>query len=186
MNDPLAANPTTMTVAERLAREHLRIVADGDQDAVARNVTADFFNHKSADEPMDARQPGPAGMKATIRWLHRAFADMRFEFHNVAVNGNLVALHVTLHARQHGPFVLHDSPDARVTEVFPSTGRSFASKQTHWIRVQDGAVSEHDAVRDDLGMAKQLRWLPPNPVFLVRMLFGLVRERRATRMLQDG
>lgn len=96
-----------------------------------------YFNHRSADEPIEARQGGgPEGLKATIRWLHRAFADMRFEFHDVAVNDNLVALHVTLHARQHGPFVVHDSPDARVTEVFPSTGRSFAARQTHWITVR--------------------------------------------------
>lgn len=167
--------------AERLAREHLRIVAAGDQDAVATNVTSDYFNHRSADEPIEARQKGPEGLKATIRWLHRAFTDMRFEFHDVAVNDNLVALHVTLHARQHGPFVVHDSPDARVTEVFPSTGRSFAARQTHWITVRDSAVAGHDAVRDDLGMAKQLGWLPPKPTYILRMLLALIKERRALR-----
>lgn len=167
--------------AERLAREHLRIVAAGDQDAAAANVASDYFNHRSADEPIEARQRGPDGLKATIRWLHRAFADMRFEFHDAAVNGNLVALHVTLHARQHGPFVVHDSPDARVTEVFPSTGRSFAARQTHWITVRDGAVAVHDAVRDDLGMAKQLGWLPPSPWYIARMMFALTKERRALR-----
>lgn len=164
-----------------MAREHLRIVAAGDQDAVSANVTPDYFNHRSADEPIEARQRGPAGLKATIRWLHRAFADMRFEFHDVAVNDNLVALHVTLHARQRGPFVVHDSPDAHVTEVFPSTGRSFAARQTHWITVRDGAVAVHDAVRDDLGMAKQLGWLPPKPIYIFRMLFSLMMERRAQR-----
>lgn len=172
--------------AQRVACEHLRIVAAGDESAIAGNVTADFFNHRSADEPIDARQRGPDGLKATIRWLHRAFTDMRFECHDAAVNGNLVALHVTLHARQHGPFVVHDSPDARVTEVFPSTGRSFAARQTHWITVRNGAVAVHDAVRDDLGMAKQLGWLPPKPLYILRMLFALMKERHAQRRSGDG
>ena len=78
--------------AERVAREHLQIVAAGDYGAVAANVTSDYFNHRSADEPVEARQRGPEGLKATMRWLHRAFAEMRFEFHDVAVNGNLVTM----------------------------------------------------------------------------------------------
>jgi ketosteroid isomerase-like protein len=166
--------------AERLAREHLRLVAAGDQDAAARNVTADYFNRRSADEPLGTRRRGPEGLKETIRWLHRAFADMRFEVHQAAATGNLVALHVTLHARQHGPFVVHDSPDGRVTDVFPSTGRSFAARQTHWFTISNGAVAEHDAVRDDLGMAKQLGWVPPRPLYILRMLFARLKERRAT------
>ncbi|MEP6955852.1 MAG: hypothetical protein ABI883_03440 [Chthoniobacterales bacterium] len=49
--------------------------------------------------------------------------------------------------------------------------------QTHWFRVRDGAIVEHDAVRDDLGMAKQLGWIPPRPVYLLRMLLTLWWER---------
>ena len=171
--------------AEALACDHLHILAAGNMQAAAANVTSDYFNHRSADEPLEARVRGPAGYTATIRWIHRAFSDLRFEIHRAVVNpvdgSDLVALHVTLHARQHGPFVVYDSPDARVTEVFPSNGRSFAAKQTHWITVSDGAVSEHDAVRDDLAMARQLGWIPPNPVFIARMLLALSSERRLDR-----
>ncbi|MEO5883529.1 MAG: ester cyclase [Caldimonas sp.] len=169
-----------MTEAEHLAKEHLRLFAAGDETGMASNVSPDYFNFRSADEPLAARERGPASIIATMRWIHRAFVDMRFEFHDVAVRESLVALNVTLHARQHGPFVVHDSPDARVTDVFPSRGRSFAARQTHWIAVSNGLVSTHDAVRDDLAMAKQLGWLPPNPVYVARMLFGLVKERRAS------
>ena len=169
-----------MHEAGRLSREHLRIVAAGDEDAVPANLTPDYFNHRSADEPMDTRQRGPAAVIATIRWLHRAFTEMRFEIHEVAVNGNMVALHVTLHARQHGPFVVHDSPDGTLTHVFPSTGRTFAAQQTHWITVDNGADSIHDAVRDDLGKAKRLGWIPPKPFYIARMLWARRQERRAT------
>ena len=164
---------------EDVAREHLRIFAAGDLDAVDANVTSDYLNHRSADEPLAARVRGPEGFKATLRWAQRAFSEMRFEVHNVALSGNLVALNVTFHARQHGPFVVYDSPDRRVTDVFPATGRSFAVRHTHWITVVNGLVSEHDAVRDDLGMAKQLGWIPPNPLFIAKMVFALTKERRA-------
>ncbi len=179
MNSSLEAQPGVIGEVERIAREHLRIFAAGDLDAVAANVTSDYLNRRSADEPLQARVRGPEGFKATLRWAQRAFAEMRFEVHDVAINGNLVALHVTLHGRQHGPFVVYDSPDGRVTDVFPSNGRSFAARHTHWITVSNGAVSEHDAVRDDLGMAKQLGWIPPNPVYISRMIFALMKERRA-------
>jgi predicted ester cyclase len=179
MNSQVEVQSHAISQAEHLAREHLRIFADGDLEAVAGNVTANYLNHRSADEPIEARVRGPEGYKATLRWAQRAFTQMRFEVNQVAVSGNLVALHATFHARQHGPFVVYDSPDGHVTDVFPSNGRSFAVRHTHWITVSNGLVSEHDAVRDDLGMAKQLGWIPPNPVYISRMILALMQERRA-------
>lgn len=179
MNDSSVSTHENSRTAERLAREHLNITASGKIEAVEGNVTPDYFNHRCADEPMETRQRGPEALKATIKWLHRAFADMRFEFHEVLVAGDRVVASVTLHARQRGPFVVHDSPDGTVTDAFPSNGRTFAVRQTHWFRIANGAVAEHDAVRDDLGMAKQLGWIPPKPIFIVRMLLTRWRERRA-------
>jgi len=164
--------------AELLVREHLNLTARGDVAAAEKNVTSDFFNHRSADEPMETRDRGPEALRATIRWLHRAFTDMRFEFHEVLVVGDRAVACVTLHARQHGPFVVYDSPDGQVTNVFPSNGRSFAVPQTHWFRIAEGAIAEHDAVRDDLAMAKQLGWIPPKPIYIIRMLLAVWRERR--------
>ena len=177
---PSSTAHATASTAELVVREHLNLTARGDLSAVDRNITSDYFNHRCADEPMNTRGRGPEALKATIRWLHRAFTDMRFEFHEVLVVGDRAVARVTLHARQHGPFVVHDSPAGKVTEAFPSNGRSFAVHQTHWFRIADGAVAEHDAVRDDLGMAKQLGWIPPRPLYIIRMLFTLRRERRRT------
>jgi len=75
--------------------------------------------------------------------------------------------------------VVHDAPDGSVTQVFPPTGRPFAARQVHWFRIEDGAIAEHDAVRDDLGMAQQAGWIPPRPGYVVRMILGRRRERRA-------
>ena len=154
--DTTTSTPSSQSSIEILAREHLKVVAAGDMIGAERNVSKRYINHRSSDEPLGTREPGPIGFQKTIAWLHRAFADMRFEIHAVAFNQDVAVLHVTLHGRQHGPFVVHDSPDGSVTDAFPSNGRTFAAKQIHWITVRDGVVVEHDAVRDDLAMAKQL------------------------------
>jgi len=174
-------DPDPLSSIESLAREHLRVVAAGDMDGAARNVSKEYINHRSSDEPIATREPGPRGFQRTIAWLHRAFTDMRFEIHAMAFNQDVAVLHVTLHGRQHGPFVVHDSPDGWVTDAFPSNGRTFSAKQVHWITVREGVVVEHDAVRDDLAMAKQLGWLPPTPMFICRMLFCKYIEGRSTR-----
>lgn len=180
MDTPIPATDSQSSV-EFLAREHLAVVAAGDMIWAERNVSKTYVNHRSSDEPIATREPGPRGFQQTIAWLHRAFTDMRFEIHAVACDQDVAVLHVTLHGRQHGPFVVHDSPDGSVTDAFPSNGRSFSARQIHWITVRDGVVVEHDAVRDDLAMAKQLGWLPPAPIFIIRMLFCKFMEGRRTR-----
>ena len=84
-----------------------------------------------------------------------------------------------MHGRASGPFVVHDSPDGSVTGVFPPTGRHFATRQVRWFRIADGRIAEHDAVRDDLGMAQEAGWIPPSPSYLLRMRLARRRERRA-------
>ena len=68
-------------------------------------------------------------------------------------------------------FVDYDE-DAKVGQAFPPTGKTFASTQTHWLRIADGQVIEHWANRDDLGTALQLGWVPPTPLYLARALFA--------------
>src|SRR2546425_12862494 len=131
-----------MGAAELLVREHLNLTARGDLAVVEKNVTSDFFNHRCADEPMETRRRGPEGLRATIRWLHRAFTDMHFEFHEVVVVGDRAVARVTFHARRHDPFVVHDSPNGEMTNAFPSNGRSIAVSQTHWFRISKGAIAE--------------------------------------------
>ena len=166
---------------ESAVREHFHIVAEADLEAIDDNVTADFLNIRSAEEPLAARQPGPAGLRATSLWLRQAFGDLRFEIHEIVIQDDRVAARVTMRARQHGTFLVYDDESGKVTDAFPSTGRTLAVQQTHWFRIRDGKISEHDAVREDLEMAKQLKWLPPTPAYFVRMFLALRRERQHQR-----
>jgi ketosteroid isomerase-like protein len=167
------------TEAIRLVREQFAVIETGDLALAEANVTADFFNHRSAHEPRAARTRGPAALHATATWLRRAFSDLQFDIDDLAVTGDKVVAWVTLRGVHTGPFVVHESPDGAVTEVFPPTGRSFATRQVHWFRIDGGAIAEHDAVRDDLGLAKQLGWIPPRPGYIAKMIAGRRRERRA-------
>jgi predicted ester cyclase len=146
---------------ERLARANLGIVASGDIEAIGTNVGDDFWDMQGGDTPETARRHGATAFAATVAWLHRAFTDIRFDIHRVFVDNDRAVLYVTMHARQHGPFAV---PAADGTEMrFASQGRECHVRAVHMFRVADGRVVEHDAVRDDMNMARQLGWIPAGP-----------------------
>ena len=98
-------------------REQFRIIETGEFDLAETNVTAGYVNHRSVHEPLAARAGGPAALVATATWLRRAFSDIRFEVHEVALAGDRAVAWVTLHAVDTGPFLVHDAPDGSVTQV---------------------------------------------------------------------
>jgi len=61
----------------------------------------------------------------------------------------------------------------------PPTGKTFAITQSHWFRIEDGQIIEHWANRDDLGMARQLGWIPPRAAYLVKMARAKRRAKRS-------
>lgn len=162
---------------EQVARRSFEIMESGDLADFEELVHPEGFNYEQFDEPPDTRGRGPLAWHATALWLRRAFADLTWNVHHVIAAGDVVAFHCTMSGRHVGPFVAYDE-DAQVDEVFPPTGKTFAITQTHWFRVADGQVLEHWANRDDLGMAKQLGWVPPTPAYLLRMALGRRRARR--------
>ena len=46
--------------------------------------------------------PGIEGVRRTMLWLGRVFAEQRWEIHHVIGDGDLVAVHATHHARHTG------------------------------------------------------------------------------------
>lgn len=165
---------------EEVALKSLELMEHGTREQFEEVFHPEMVNHEAKDEPPASRQPGPAGAYATAVWLRDAFADLRWEVHEVVAERDLVVIHCTMSGRHVKPFVSYDE-HARVKEVFPPTGRRFATTQTHWIRVTDGRFAEHWANRDDLGTAEQLGWVPPSPAYLVRMALAKRRARRGAR-----
>lgn len=173
-------NTTVSPAAVDLCRKSLSIMSTGDLPDFKALFHPDATNREAADEPPDCRGTGPAAFYATTLWLRSAFADLRWEIHDAVHSGDTVVLHTTMSGRQIGPFVNYGQ-DSRVTDAMPSNGRTFAVTQSHWYRLADGLIIEHWANRDDIGMAKQLGWVPPTPRYLIRM--ALAKRRMATRSL---
>jgi lactoylglutathione lyase len=77
-----------------------------------------------------------------VRWR-------RATVHHILVDGDQVAVHWTVEGRQTGRFLPQLGP------VEPS-GKPFSWTHIHIFRVANGLLVEHWAVRDDLGLAKQI------------------------------
>jgi predicted ester cyclase len=168
---------TTHVDAKELCVRSMHIMADGTPEDFEAVFHSDARNREDVDEPPASRGRGPAAFYATALWLRGAYAELRWDVHDVVAEGDLVVVHATMSGRHTGTFVGYGA-DARPAQAFPPTGRRFATTQTHWFRVAGGKVIEHWANRDDLGTATQLGWTPPSPLYLLRMLLATRRARR--------
>jgi predicted ester cyclase len=155
----------------------MRAIATGDRAEFDLLYHPAAVDRENPIQPPASRVPGPAGVHATALWLRAAFTDLQHEIHHAIAQADLVAVAATMHGRHTAPIAFY-APDGSVDSVFPPTGKPFAITQSHWFRVQDGRIVEHWANRDDMGMAKQLGWVPPTPTYLFKMARA---KRRAAR-----
>ena len=109
-------------------------------------VAPDFLNH---DVPPGMNSRGPDSPRQIARMLRTAFPDLHFTIEELVAEADTVAGRVTMRGTHLGPF-----------QGIPATGRSFEQAQTHFVRFRDGKAIEHRAVRDDLGMMRQLGVIP--------------------------
>jgi predicted ester cyclase len=89
--------------------------------------------------------PGAEGVKAVIRSLHAAYTGFNLTIEHLAVDGDLVWLHMRGSGRQDGPFMGH-----------APTGREIEIDVFDLLRVVDGKVVEHWGVPDRLDALFQL------------------------------
>jgi predicted ester cyclase len=108
-------------------------------------VSADLVNHEA---PPDAPR-GPEGMRQIVVMLRTAFPDLHYEIKELIAEGDWVAARTILHGTHNGPFF----------GIAP-TGRQVVQEQIHLIRFANGKGVEHRAVRDDLGLMRQLGVVP--------------------------
>lgn len=167
----VSADPISVAVRS------IRAMASGDRaefDALYHRAATDRENKI---QPPSSRVLGADSFWSTSQWLRAAFPDLRYDIHHAVTDGELVVVNSTMNGTHTHPWVLYDQ-HGEVDVVFPPTHTSFAMTQSHWFRMREGLVFEHWANRDDLGMAQQLGWIPPSPVFLLRMARAKRRARR--------
>jgi predicted ester cyclase len=167
----VAADPISIVVRS------IHTMADGDLADFEPLYQPHAVDRENRAQPPSSRVPGPAGFFSTALWLRAAFADLHYDIHEAIAAGNLVAVSSTMNGRHVTPFAVY-AEDGTVDSVFPPTNKTFAMTQSHWFRVEDGRIVEHWANRDDLGMGRQLGWIPPTPAYLFKMARA---KRRAVR-----
>src|SRR3954447_4964205 len=153
------ASSTVSTDPVAVAVRSLHTMADGDRAAFLPLYEADAVDHENRVQPPSSRVPGADGFYSTALWLRAAFGGLHYDVHHAIADGDLVAVNSTMNGRHVSPWVVYNA-DETVDSVFPPTNKTFAMTQSHWFRIEDGKIIEHWANRDDLGTARQLRWLP--------------------------
>lgn len=173
----------TRVAARDAALRSIEIMAYGERPDFDQVIAPDAVNREAGIEPPDCRAPGPAGFHATALWLRAAFADLEHRIEHVVTEGDLVVVDAIMSGRHVAPFVIFDA-DGAVDTAWAPTGKTFAVRQSHWLRVTDDAlVTEHWAVRDDLGQGFQLGWVPPGPRYLLRCALAKRRAVRSQRIV---
>ena len=109
-------------------------------------VAEDFLNH---EVPPGMNNRGPESTRQLVMMLRTAFPDLHFTIEEMVAEGDTVAGRVTMSGTHLGSF-----------QGMPPTGRSFQQAHMHFVRFRDGQAIEHRAVRDDLGMMRQLGLIP--------------------------
>lgn len=108
-------------------------------------VTPDFLNH---DAPPDQNR-GPESMRTVVTMLRSAFSDLHFTIEELVAEGDTVVGCVTMSGTHQGSFM----------GIAP-TGRTVRQEQMHFVRFRGSKGVEHRAIRDDLGMMRQLGVIP--------------------------
>ena len=128
-----------------LVRRYIEEVWNGhDLAAIDELVSPEYFNHAASTAEYQR-----GGAKLAVEWLLSVFPDHRFDIEDAAAEGDTVAVRGTMGGTHEGELM----------GIAP-TGERVAVQQVHWFRVADGKVAEHWAVRDDLGMMRQLGVMP--------------------------
>jgi predicted ester cyclase len=132
-------------VIERLYEEGINR-----RDAVA---SAAFY---SPDAKNHGRTVGRAGMQKVFEALFSTFPDFHYRTDQSTAEDDRVVCKVTMTGTHLGqPPALSEAFGGMLTGISP-TGRKVEVLQFHSFRIRDNEITEHAAVRDDLGMCKQL------------------------------
>ena len=147
----MGAQPTTAAVnrglgvisdvdlSKRVVRKAFETFETGDVAAVDTFCHADYRNH---EVPGHA---GPEGFRAIVAVMRSAFSNLSYDEQRIICQGDTVVLSTVMRGKHTGEF-----------HGLRPTGRVIEQRQTHLVRVRDGKLVEHHAVRDDLRLLVQL------------------------------
>jgi predicted ester cyclase len=130
----------SIEVARRVFEEGLN---NRDRAIFDELVAPDYVNYEGANLAVSSR--GPQNWTEVLTRLGAAFPDIAWRVLRSLADGDQVWLETAMSGTHEGVFFGH-----------APTGRRFEVRQVHMLRVAEGLVHEHRAVRDDLGVLIQL------------------------------
>jgi predicted ester cyclase len=123
-------------------------VIGGNLAIIDELLSSDCVNHAAVPEA----RLGPAGVKRVVGFSRAAMPDQRWTQEMIIAEGDLVVMHGIREATW----------QADTFRGLPTPkGKPVAVELVHVFRVRDGKIIEHWAVRDDLGLMKQLGVVDP-------------------------
>jgi predicted ester cyclase len=117
-----------------------------DLELVDGFVAPGYVNHNA----LPGTPPGPDGQRQLMTRLWDAFPDGRFEIKQLAMDGDTVVCVGVMSGTHEGTLL-----------GVPATGRRVEWRQCHLFRMDaDGRALEHDAIRDDVALMRQMGVAP--------------------------
>jgi ubiquinone/menaquinone biosynthesis C-methylase UbiE/predicted ester cyclase len=134
-----------------IARRTFQMLERNDLSSMSDVLAPDYLNHESIDDGRSVLR-GPAEFKQTAQWLRRAFGNIHFEEEEAFADSDKVFIRTCMRGTHVGQFFGN-----------PPSGKAIAHHQFHVFRIEGGKIAEHRAMRDDIGLMKQLAAKPSGP-----------------------
>jgi len=137
---------------------------DNNSTALVRRLYEEGLNRRDAaaatafyahDAKNHGRTVGRAGMQRVFESLFSVFPDFHYRIEYAIAEGDRVVCKVTMTGNHLGLPTLPEVFSGMLKGILP-TGKRVQVSHFHSFRIRDGQISEHAAVRDDLGMLLQL------------------------------
>lgn len=119
----------------------------GDTSRVSEFISPIYFNHESQMDPVRSKMRGPQEFIDTVVNIRKAISDIHYELlESVASNKKVVSI-VSVRGKHTGSFF----------GFIPPSGNKISYQAVHIFTVgDDGKITEHKAIRDDLALMYQL------------------------------
>ena len=135
----------TMEDNKTLVRRFIdEVFLQGRAEAVEELLADDFVPHT-----WGKTGAGKQELIEAIKRVQAGLSDARMTIEDTIAEGDRVAVRLTSHAVQTGPFM-----------GLPPTGKAYTIGEIHIFRIREGTVAEHWHEADFMGMMRQLGALP--------------------------
>ncbi|MDW3654547.1 MAG: ester cyclase [Nitrososphaeraceae archaeon] len=131
----------------RLVKYAIDALNTGDTSRVSEFISPIYFNHESQMDPVRSKMRGPQEFIDTVVNLRKAISDIHYELlESVASNEKVVSI-VSVRGKHTGSFF----------GFIPPSGNKISYQAVHIFTIgDDGKITEHKAIRDDLALMYQL------------------------------